>query len=100
MANPKMHLKILWDNCDGNDIKKCVGGLNFSAADCLQVFSTGRDSGGREGGGGKIARSECDLCLSKYLWGKLGFILKSVKILSKTLLMAKNDVKTFSLQTY
>jgi hypothetical protein len=71
-----------------------VRGLNYSAANCLQVFSTGRDSGGREGGGGKTTRSEFDLCLSKYVWGKLGFILKSVKILSKMLLMAKNDVKT------
>jgi hypothetical protein len=53
-----------------------------------------RQWGGRKGGGGKTARSECDLCLSKYVWGKLGFILKFVKILSKTLLTAKNDVKT------
>ncbi len=67
-------------------------GLNYSAADCLQVSSTRRDSGGEGGGGGKTPRSEFDLCLSKYVWGKLDFILKSVQILSKTLLMAKNDV--------
>ncbi len=69
-------------------------GLNFSAADCLQVFSTGRDSGGEGGGGRKTASSECGVCLSKYVWGELGFILISVKILSKTLLMTKSDVKT------
>ncbi len=57
-------------------------------------FSTGRDSGGEGGGGGKTARSECGLCLTKYVWGKLDFFLISVKILSKMLLMAKNDVKT------
>jgi hypothetical protein len=50
--------------------------------------------GGR--GGGKTARSECGLCL----WGKLGFILISVKIISRTQLMTKNDVKTLSLKTY
>ncbi len=44
-----MLLKILYDNCDGNGDKKCVRYLNFSAADCLQVFNTVRDSGGREG---------------------------------------------------
>ena len=44
-----MLLKILHDNCDGNGDKKCVRDFNFSAADCLQVFNTGRDSGGREG---------------------------------------------------
>jgi hypothetical protein len=37
---------------------------------------------------------EFHLGLSKYVWGKLGFILKSVKIRFKTILMAKNDVKT------
>jgi hypothetical protein len=54
----------------------------------------GRQWGGGRGGGGKTARSECSLCLSKYVWGKLGFILIFVKILSKMLLMAKNDIKT------
>jgi hypothetical protein len=44
-----MLLKLLYDNCDGNGDKKCVRDFNFSAADCLQVFSTGGDSGGREG---------------------------------------------------
>ncbi len=45
-----MLLKILYDNCDGNGDKKFVRDFNFSAADCLQVFNTGRDSGGEEGG--------------------------------------------------
>jgi hypothetical protein len=46
-----------------------------------------------EGGdGGNTARSEFHLALSKYVWGKLGFILKSVKIQLKMLLMAKNYV--------
>jgi hypothetical protein len=56
--------------------------------------------GGREGDSRKKAWLECDLCLSKYVWGKLGFILKSVKIIYKTLSMAKNDIKTQSLQTF
>jgi hypothetical protein len=38
-------------------VKKRVRGFNFSAADCLQVFNTVGDSGGREGGGGKTAKS-------------------------------------------
>jgi hypothetical protein len=50
--------------------------------------------GGEGGGGGKKTKSEYGLRLSKYVWGKLGIILISVKILSKTPLMAKNDVKT------
>jgi hypothetical protein len=50
--------------------------------------------GERERGGGKTARSECCLSLSKYVWGELGFILISVKILSKMLFMAESDVKT------
>jgi hypothetical protein len=41
MANPNMLLKILYDDCDGNDNKNCARGLNFLAADCLQVFNTG-----------------------------------------------------------
>jgi hypothetical protein len=44
-----MLLKILYDNCDGNGDKKWVQDLNFSAADCLQVFNTGETVGGREG---------------------------------------------------
>ncbi len=75
-------------------MQKCVRGLNFSATDCLQVFNTGRDSGGEGGGGGMTTRSEFDLCLSKYVWGELGFILISVKILSKMLLITKSDVRT------
>jgi hypothetical protein len=50
--------------------------------------------GGEGGGGGNKARSELHLGLSKYVWGKLDFILKSVKIQLKKLLMAKNDVIT------
>ncbi len=45
-----------------------------------------QDSGGEGGGGGITARSEFHLGLSKYVWGNLGFILKSVKIQLKTLL--------------
>jgi hypothetical protein len=51
-----MVLKILYDNCDGNGDKKCVRDFNFSAADCLQVFNTGRDSWG--GGGGAAERQQ------------------------------------------
>jgi hypothetical protein len=60
------------------------------------VSISGETVGGERGGCGKTARSECGLCL----WGKLGFILISVKIISRTLLMTKNDVKTLSLKTY
>jgi hypothetical protein len=68
--------------------------FKFFGCQLFAVFNTGRDSGGREGGGGKTPRSECSLCLSKYVWEKCGFILLSVKIfISKTQLMAKNDVK-------
>jgi hypothetical protein len=50
MTNLDMLLKVLYNNCDGNGVIKCVQDFNFSAADCLQVFNTGRDSGGgREG---------------------------------------------------
>ncbi len=66
--------------------KKCARLKLFGRRLFASLQYRARQWGGREGGGGKTARSEFDLCLSKYVWGKLGFILKSVKILSKTLL--------------
>jgi hypothetical protein len=63
-----MFLKILYDNCDGNGDKKCVRDFNFSAADCLQVFDTRRDSGGEGGGaaegqqGRKAAFASTNMC--------------------------------------
>jgi len=45
-----------------------VRGFNFSAADCLQVFNTGRDSGGEGGGaaerqqGRKAAFASMNMC--------------------------------------
>jgi hypothetical protein len=57
----------------------------------------GETVGGRDGGGRKTARSKCSLCLSKFVWGKLGFILSFVKIISKMQLVTKNDIKTLSL---
>ncbi len=60
--------KVLYDDCDGDGDKKCVREFNFSAADCLQVFNTGQDSG-REGGdvverqqGRKAAFASTNMC--------------------------------------
>jgi hypothetical protein len=59
---PKTLVKLPWNDesghafksslgrLDGNGGKKLVRGFNFLAADCLQVFNTGRDSGGKGGG--------------------------------------------------
>jgi hypothetical protein len=63
-----MLLKILYDNCDGNGDKKCIRDFNFSAADCLQVCNTGRDSEGEGGGaaesqqGRKAAFASTNMC--------------------------------------
>ncbi len=73
MMNLNMLLKVLYDDCDENGDKKCVRDFNFSAADCLQVFDTGPDSGGEGGCGRKTARSESGLCQYEYVWGTLGF---------------------------
>jgi hypothetical protein len=51
-----MLLKILYDNGDGNGDKKCVRDFNFSAANCLQVFNTRRNSEGE--GGGAVERQQ------------------------------------------
>ncbi len=78
MTNLDKLLKVLYDDCDGNGDKKCVRDFNFSAADCLQVFNTGGDSGGEGGGaverqqGRKAAFSSMNMCggllvLSLYL---------------------------------
>jgi hypothetical protein len=45
-----MLLKFLYDDYDINIEQKCVRDFNFSDSNCLQVFTTRRDSGG-EGGG-------------------------------------------------
>jgi hypothetical protein len=76
-------LKILYDNCDGNGDKKCVRDFNFSTADCLQVFNTGRDSGGEGGGaaerrqGQKAAFASTNMC-----GGESWFYLYFLKFLS------------------
>ncbi len=68
MTNLNMLLKVLYDNCDENGDKKCVRGFNFSAANCLQVFNTGPDSGGEGGGvaerqqGRKVAFASTNKC--------------------------------------
>ncbi len=68
MTNLDMLFKILYDDCDWNGDKKCVQDFNFSAADCLQVFNTGRDSGGKGGGaaerqqGWKAAFASTNMC--------------------------------------
>ncbi len=73
-----MFLKLLNDNCEGNGDKKCVQYFIFSAVDCLQVFNTWRDSGGKGGGaaerqqGRKAAFANTNMCggllvLSLYL---------------------------------
>jgi hypothetical protein len=90
-----MLLKILYDNCDGNGDKKCVRVFNFSAANCLQVFNTGRDSGGEGGGaaerqqGRKAAFASTNMCggiLVLSLFFKIFYLKHS--------LIANNDVKT------
>jgi hypothetical protein len=72
---------------------ECVRDVKFFSLRLFVSLSTRRDSGGEGGGGGKTARSEWGLCLTKYVWGKLDFIFISVKIFSKMLIMAKNSVK-------
>ncbi len=74
--------------------KMCVRFKFFGRRLLASLQYRARQWGGEGGGGGNKARSELHLGLSKYVWGKLGFILKSVKIQLKKLLMAKNDAKT------
>jgi hypothetical protein len=64
MTNLDMLLKVLLDDCDRNGNKKCVQGFNFSAADCSQVFNTGRDSRGEGGGvaGRQLGRNAAFAC--------------------------------------
>ena len=68
MTNLGMLLKVLYNDCDGNGDKKWVGDFNFSAADCLQVRNTGRDSEGEGGGaaesqqGRKAAFASTNMC--------------------------------------
>ncbi len=63
--------------------------LNFSAADCLFSSMPG-ETVGRGVMGRQLGRNAAFDC--PYMCGETSFILINVKILSKTLLMAKNDV--------
>jgi hypothetical protein len=80
-----MLLKIPSDHSNGND--------NFLATDCLQIFNTGETVGeGREGVAGRHLGRIVAFACPNMCGGN--FILISVKILSKILLMAKSIVKT------
>jgi hypothetical protein len=77
-----MLLKILYDNCDGNGDKKCVRDFNFSAADCLQVFNTGRDSGGEGGGAAESQQGRKRPLPVRICVGESWFYLYFLKFLS------------------
>jgi hypothetical protein len=63
-------------------------------------LSTQQDSGEREGGGIKAARSESGLCLYIDVWGTHGFIFTFLKCLYKTLLDGKKQCKNMKFKDF